>query len=296
VNEVPRQKKLIVEIRANEYEMRDANPNVPWAAAEIAEDAVRCRDAGASIIHFHARKSDGAPAFGAEAYREAVAAIRERSDILIHTTLGGPDRAASADDRIAHIVKLSEQGYRPDFVPLDMGTSNIDTFDTARRSFRSDEAVYVNTTRTLKQFAETLARLGIKPYLQIWNVPMLRWVTAFVMAGFVQPPLFVNFTMSSDRAFLAVHPGTAKGLNAYLDFLPDSVPIEWGATLAGDDIAGLAEMIIDRGGHISVGLGDYAYGGLKNWQVADRIVRLATKLGCEIATPADVKRMLAMSA
>jgi 3-keto-5-aminohexanoate cleavage enzyme len=85
---VPRKKKLIIEIRANEYEMRDANPNVPWAAAEIAEDAVRCREVGASIIHFHARKSDGAPAFGSEAYREAVAAIRERSDILIHTTLG----------------------------------------------------------------------------------------------------------------------------------------------------------------------------------------------------------------
>ena len=89
---------------------------------------------------------------------------------------------------------------------------------------------------------------------------MLRWVAAFVMAGFVKPPIFMNFTMSSDRAFLAVHPGTAKGLNAYLDFLPESVPVEWGATLAGDDIAGLAEMIIDRGGHISVGLGDYAYG------------------------------------
>lgn len=293
---MPRGKRLIVEIRANEYEMRDANPNVPWTAAEIAEDAVRCREVGASIIHFHARKPDGAPAFGSEAYREVVAAIRERSDILIHTTLGGPDRVASADDRIAHIVKLSEQGYRPDFVPLDMGTSNIDTFDTARRSFRSDEATYVNTTRTLRQFAETLARLGVKPYLQIWNVPMLRWVAAFVMAGFVKLPLFMNFTMSSEQAFLAVHPGTAKGLSAYLDFLPESVPIEWGATLAGDDIARVAEMIIDRGGHISVGLGDYAYDGLKNWQVADKIVRLATKLGCEIATPADVKQMLAMSA
>jgi 3-keto-5-aminohexanoate cleavage enzyme len=293
---VPRKKKLIVEIRANEYEMRDANPNVPWTAAEIAEDAVRCREAGASIIHFHARKPDGAPAFGWEAYRETVAAIRERSDILIHTTLGGPDGAAAADDRIAHIVRLSEQGYGPDFVPLDMGTSNIDTFDTARRSFRSDEATYVNTTRTLKHFAATLKRLDIKPYLQIWNVPMLRWVAAFVTAGFIEPPLFVNLTMSSDRAFLAVHPNTAQGLSAYLDFLPESTPMEWGATVAGDDIACLAEMIIDKGGHLSAGLGDYAYDGLKNWQVADRIVRLATKLGCDIATPAEVRQMLAISA
>ena len=231
---------------------------------------------GHSIIHFHARRSDGAPAFGAQAYREAVAAIRERSDILIHTTLGGPDRVASGGRPHRAYRQIVGEGYPPDFVPLDMGTSNIDTFDTARRSFRSDEAIYVNTTRTLKQFAQTFARLGIKPYLQIWNVPMLRWVAAFVIAGFVKPPLFYEFHHEQRAGVsLRANIGMAKGLNAYLDFLPESVPIEWGATLAGDDIAGLAEIIIDRGGHISVGLGDYAYEGLKNWQIADRIVQAA---------------------
>jgi uncharacterized protein (DUF849 family) len=291
---VPRKKKLILEIRANEYEMRDVNPNVPWTAAEIAEDAVRCRNLGASIIHFHARKADGAPAFGAEAYREVIAAIRDKADILVHTTLGGPDRVASAEERIAHIVKLTEQGCRPDFVPLDMGSSNVDMFDTERRVFRTEEGTYVNTTRTLRLFADTLIRLGIKPYLQIWNIPMLRWVASFEKAGYIKPPLFMNFTMSSERAYLAVHPGTAKGLSAYLDFLPEGVPVEWGATLAGADIASLAEMIVERGGHISVGIGDHSYDGLKNWQVAERIVKQVSKLGCEIATPADVRQMLGM--
>ncbi len=124
-----REKKLVIEVRINEYEMREANPNVPWTAQEIAADAAACRDAGASIVHFHARTAEGGAAFGHEAYRAAIGEIRGQSDILIHTTLGGPDRIASAEDRVAHIIELSEAGFRPDFAPLDMGTTNTDAFD-----------------------------------------------------------------------------------------------------------------------------------------------------------------------
>lgn len=291
---MPRKKKLILEIRANEYEMRDANANVPWSAEEIAADAARCREAGASIIHFHARAADGSPAFGADAYRAVIAAIRECSDLLIHSTLGASDRPGSAEERLAHIVRLAEDGYRPDFAPLDMGTSNIDMFDAGQRRFRSEEATYVNTTGTLRYFAETLARLGIKPYLQIWNVPMLRWAAAFETAGFVKAPLFMGLLLSQ-HAYLGVHPASVKGLEAYLGFLPEGVPLEWTAMVGGTDILPLADTILVQGGHISVGLGDYAYPGLSNAQVAEKIVRLADNLGIEVATPAEARRMLGMS-
>lgn len=66
-------KKLIIEVRINEYEMRDANPHVPWTPQEIASDAAACREAGASIVHFHARTPDGGAAFGHEAYRGVIA-------------------------------------------------------------------------------------------------------------------------------------------------------------------------------------------------------------------------------
>ncbi len=54
-------KKLIIEVRVNEYAMRDENPNVPWTPDEIARDAAAIQAAGASILHFHARKPDGSP-------------------------------------------------------------------------------------------------------------------------------------------------------------------------------------------------------------------------------------------
>jgi 3-keto-5-aminohexanoate cleavage enzyme len=61
-----RDKKLIIEVRINEYEMRQANPHVPWTAQEIAADAAACREAGASIVHFHARTAEGGAAVGHE--------------------------------------------------------------------------------------------------------------------------------------------------------------------------------------------------------------------------------------
>lgn len=293
-----RDKKLVIEVRINEYEMRTANPHVPWTAQEIAADAAACREAGASIVHFHARKPDGAPAFGEDAYREVIGEIRDRSDILIHSTLGGPDRIASAEDRVAHIIALSEAGYRPDFAPLDMGTTNIDGFDAAAGEFRSDEAVYVNTTKTLKYFAATLNRLGIKPNMQIWNIPMLRWAEAFYRAGYVPSPLMLNFGLSAG-GYMAAHPPTMRGLRAFLDFLPADMPCEWIVTLGFDSILPIAGEIIAEGGHLCIGLGDYHFrelGQPTNAELVRRIAAIAADLGCELATPAETKAMLAIGA
>lgn len=290
-------KKLIIEVRINEYEMRDANPHVPWTPREIAADAAACRDAGASIVHFHARTPDGGAAFGHDAYREVIAEIRAHSDILIHSTLGGPDRIATAEERVAHIVQLAEAGFRPDFAPLDMGTTNTDVFDPAAKAFRSDEHVYLNTTRTLRHFAETLRRLGIKPNMQIWSIPMLRWATAFHDAGLVGAPLLLNLSLS-DGGFIATHPASLKGLRAYLDFLPAGVPCEWTVTLGGASILPLAAAIIAEGGHIAVGLGDYHFSELGrpgNAELVARLAEIAADVGRELATPAETKAMLALA-
>jgi uncharacterized protein (DUF849 family) len=290
-------KKLIIEVRINEYEMREANPHVPWTAQEIAADAAACRDAGASIVHFHARAPDGAPAFGEEAYREVIGEIRGHSDILIHSTLGGPDRIASAEDRVAHVIALTEAGYRPDFAPLDMGTTNIDAVDLATSQFRSDENTYVNTTKTLRYFAETLNRLHIKPDMQIWNIPMLRWAEAFYRAGFVSAPLWLNFGLSGG-GYMAAHPPTMRGLRAFLDFLPADIPSEWIVTLGWQSILPITDAIVAEGGHIAIGLGDYHFqelGQPDNAELVRRVAAIAADVGREVATPAETKAMLAIA-
>jgi 3-keto-5-aminohexanoate cleavage enzyme len=85
-------KKLIIEARMIEYEMRDRNPDVPWTPEEIASDAAACRCAGAAIVHFHARTPDGAPEPRVDITKEIIRRLRESSDILIGPALGSLNR------------------------------------------------------------------------------------------------------------------------------------------------------------------------------------------------------------
>ena len=94
-------KKLIIEVRVNEYALRAGNAHVPWTAAELGRDARAIRDAGAAVIHFHARKDDGAPAHGTEDYAAAIRAIRDNSDLIVHPTLG-QIIVAGQEERIRH--------------------------------------------------------------------------------------------------------------------------------------------------------------------------------------------------
>jgi uncharacterized protein (DUF849 family) len=291
------QKKLIIEMRLNEYEMRDRNRNVPWTADELARDAAACREAGASIVHFHARTADGAPAFDYESYRDVIQAIRASSDVLIHPTLGGPAHNASASDRLAHVVRLAESNVRPDFVPMDMGTSNVDIFDEAAGRFVTQDQIYFNTTETLRYFAEQLRKLGVKPSLEIWSIPMMRLAKAFHRLGLLDEPLLLSLNLI-EGGLITAHPGTAKGLRAHLDFLPEDARHEWFVTFFGGNLLNLAGMVIVEGGHIATGIGDYPYpelGQPTNADIARRIAQIAADAGREVATPAEAREMLGLN-
>src|SRR3954468_18608993 len=131
--------KLIIECRVNEYAPRDRNPNVPWSRDEIAADAKAVREAGASVVHFHARQADGSPEHAYEAYRDTVRAIRQASDILIHPTLGYVTLNAPAAERLSHIRRMVEDGTPPDIAPMDMGSTNVSVLDEQGRYLPDQE-------------------------------------------------------------------------------------------------------------------------------------------------------------
>ena len=114
--------KLIIEARVNEFMMREeGNPNVPYTPHEIAADAVKCREAGAAILHFHARRPDGAPDHDAETYAETVGRILAASDILVHPTLGYATLDAGPEARLAHILKMAADPKRSDMNYISTG-------------------------------------------------------------------------------------------------------------------------------------------------------------------------------
>jgi 3-keto-5-aminohexanoate cleavage enzyme len=288
-------KKLIIEVRVNEYAMRDANPHVPWSAEEIAQDAAECREAGAAIVHFHARGPAGEPAFGLESYRAPIAAIRARCDMLTYPTLGAFERPLSAQDRMAHIVQLASLGEAPDIAPMDMGSTNADRFDKASGWFTSEDRTYINSHATLRYFAQTLRQAGVKPQLVCWNLPMLRSATAFLRAGLIEQPAWIYLGLS--EASLAHHPASLRGLMALVDFLPTDIRHEWTVALTGANLLPLAATAVALGGHVSIGIGDHGYpelGAPRNAELVRRVAALARDNGRELATPADAREMLGM--
>lgn len=288
-------KKLIIECRVNEYAPRSRNPNVPWSTAEIAGDAAAVREAGASVVHFHARKPDGSPEHAYESYRDTVRAIRQASDILIHPTLGYVTLNAPAAERLSHIRRMVEEGSAPDIAPMDMGSTNVSVLDeTGRYIPELEERVYQNSTATLHYFADHIRQYRLKPYLQVWNISFMRELNQFFKLGWLDAPVFAEF-VCTDNHCIGGHPGTAKGLQAFIDFLPAGVPVEWTVCNYGGNLLPLVAQAISQGGHVSIGLGDYHYNELgtpNNAELVARVADIARSLGREVATPSEARQIL----
>lgn len=290
-------KKVIIEARVNEYMARDVNPNVPFTPDEIAEAAVACREAGAAICHYHARNADGSPNHDPDTYFETIRKIREATDILIHPTLGQVTLKSSDEARLQHIVRASEDpALRPDFAPIDIGSTNVDVYDAAARRMKTDELAYVNTPKTCAYFAGRMREIGVKPVLVSWTIPFTRMAEAFLDMGLVDQPAYLLFALS-DSGYLGGHPGSIRGLMAHLEFLPKGFRYEWSVNNKVGNLFGPAALALELGGHVAIGLGDYPYpelGTPTNAEVVTRLVQMAEGFGREPATPAEARAMLGM--
>ena len=287
--------KLIIEVRVNEYMMRDVNPHVPWTAGELARDAAAIQAEGASVLHFHARKPDGAPAHDYEAYRDAVQAIRQASDLLVHSTLG-QNTVAGDSARTAHIVRLAEDGLAPEFASVDLGSTNIDIWDPVARAYTSTTKVYVNSTATLAHLLRSFKAVGVRPAIACWSIPFLRTIEPFFEMGLLSGPLYV-LLIHTGGGQLGGHPPTAAGLRAFLDHMPDR-PIHWSVCSKPGNLFPNAATAIQQGGHVSIGIGDHDYAELgtpTNAELVRRVVELAHACGREVATPDEARRMLAVT-
>lgn len=291
--------KLIIEVRVNEYAPRESNRLIPFTADELGRDAAAVHSAGASIIHFHPRKPDGAPAHDLVDYEAAITQIRRQSGVLINPTLGQITVGGSALDRLRPIEALARNPLlRPELCGIDPGSTNIDVYDSTARRFRSGDRVYANSHDTLQHFCRRLRELGIKPALACWSIPFVRSACALIDMGLIDdPPYF--FFVCGEGGTLGAHPATPEGLRAFTDHLPRHRNLVWSVGCKGGNLFPLAMAAIAAGGHVAIGIGDYPYpelGQPSNAQLVDEVVRLARLVGREVATPAEARTLLGISA
>ena len=290
---------MIIEARINEYAMRDANPHVPWTADEIADAAARCREAGASILHYHARADDGSPLQTFEQNAEIIRRVRARSDMLILPTLGFFSNDEDPASRIGCMLELARDPQtKPDLAPIDTGSVNLETYDAATGAFAHAERVYENSTASLVHYAKALKQAGIKPKLVCWSIGFVRRAAAMMQAGLIDEPGYFLLNMT-DGPYITGHPGTPRGLQALVEFLPADRPCVWTANIVGGSLIDLAPFVARSGGNIAPGIGDYAYseiGAPANEEVVRRVAEIARANGREIATPDEARRMLKLPA
>jgi uncharacterized protein (DUF849 family) len=290
------QRKLIIQVRLNEGMSKEGNSHTPYSPEEIARAAIDCYRAGASVVHYHARDPDtGAPSSSIELYAEVVRQIKQECDLIIMPTLGA-SALPTAEERLAQILVMAKDPLtKPDAIPVDMLTSNMDRYDPAETAFITEERIYMNTTKMLKHLCTASKKAGVKPAAMMWDVSGVRLTTIFVELGLFEEPLFCECALFRDGFESFGHPATADGLEALLRFMPAGSDWQWFADTTGGNDFPVATLAMARGGHVCVGLGSHHYaefGHPTNAGLVKRTVELAKLMNRAVATTTEAREML----
>jgi len=292
---------LIVEAAVNGVTSKSTNPNCPETPAEIAADAVACFRAGAAIVHNHNADFavDGARA--ADLYLEAWRPVlREVPDAILYPTLGF---GVGIAERFAHVEHLAKQGLRMSFV--DTGSVNLGATDDEGLP-GGTEFVYVNSFADIRHKVAVCEKYGLAPSIAIFEPGFLRTALAYERAGRMPKGAFIKLYFGAYRGYLGGRgrgaafglPPTARALDAYLELLEGS-HLPWAVAVLGGDVveSGMAELALERGGHVRVGLKDYAGDRQpKNVELVAEIVALGRRAGRAVANPARAAELLGMRA
>ncbi|OHV30934.1 MULTISPECIES: 3-keto-5-aminohexanoate cleavage protein [Pseudofrankia] len=290
--------KLIIEVRINEGTPRDISPHVPYSPEEIADQAIECWRRGASVVHYHARDPEtGAQSSEVDLYADVVRRIKQESDLITFPTLGA-SMLPTVEERVAHILEMAKDpATRPDGIPVDMLTTNLDRYDSRRREFASVDRVYLNTTKMLTDLCETVSAVGVRPVPMMWNIAGVRLTEAFLEMGLYQEPLFCELTVFADPFVSYGHPATIRGLHALLDFVPPRANWQWLTSVIGGNAFPVLAGAIEAGGHVAIGVADHSYPELglpTNAELVARVVEMARSMGREVATAAEAREMLGL--
>lgn len=289
---------LIIEAAINGATPKTRNRNVPISPDEISIDALRCLDAGAAILHNHI---DDFSISGREAADRYLAGwspvMREHPDAVLYCTVavGG-----SVEARFAHVPPLADSGLMRMGV-LDPGSVNLGAAGEDGLP-GPIEFVYANSYNDIRYVVTQLSECRLGPSISIFEPGFLRTALVYHRAGQLPPGAFVKFYFGGDQGYLGGKasgvtfglPPTSKALDAYLEMM-NGCDLPWAVAVIGGDIvaSGLARRALELGGHVRVGLEDYA--GPRqptNVELIEEVTALAHAIGRPVADAAAASRLL----
>lgn len=253
---------------------RSQTPYLPLTPQEVADEAARCRDAGAAVIHLHVRTDAGQSTQSAERFAQVIEAIRRACDCIVQTSTGGAV-GMSVDERAGPLA------CRPEMATLNCGTINF------------GDDVFINTRPDIRRLAAAIRAAGSMPELECYEVGHIDEALALVAEGAVEAPLHFQFVLGVKGAI-----GARDDVVRYLRSLlpPGST---WGVAATGRFQQPMTELAMRLGGHARVGLEDNIYwtkGVLAEGSapLVSRAAAYARSVGREPADPARARKLLGL--
>lgn len=250
-------------------------PGLPVTPAEIAAETYECWKAGASVVHLHVRDDAGNACMEYEKFRESVALIREKCDIVINmTTAGGfgvPD-----DKRILPLDLI------PEMATMDAGSMNV-----------KGDFVFHNSISFLEKLGRRTQELGIRPEIEVMDSGMVYTALRLMEQGYIKQPYHFQFVLGMENGMAA----TVDNLVYMKNLLPPGAT--WSAFGVGKAHLTILMATLALGGHVRVGMEDNIYldAGQKassNVDFVERTKQIIELNNKQAATPEETRAILGL--
>ncbi len=278
------------------------SPHLPITADEIAAAAIGAWEAGAAIVHLHARDpKDGRPDQRPEAFAPFLSKIRKACDVVVNITTGGAPTMA-VDERLKPCAH-----FKPEVASLNMGSMNFGLFPMLARfkEFKhdwerpylagSDERIFRNTFKDIELILTTCAANGTRFEVECYDIGHLYTLRHFADRGLVKPPFFIQ-SVFGILGGIGPHPEDVAHMRRTADRLFGDQYI-WSVLGAGRNQLPIAAQSVALGGNVRVGLEDSLWIGPgqlaeTNAQQVRAARQIIEGLGLELASPAEARALL----
>lgn len=278
-------------------------PYLPVTPKQIADEAVRAYEAGAAVAHIHVRDPQtGAPSPSLDLFREVVTEVKSRCNMVLCLTTGG-GLGMTTEQRVATV-----RTFKPELASFNFGSMNFALFPVVSRYKEwkfpwepqylgmSEDFVFTNTFKTLKEFCGYFEENQTKPELEIYDVGMINNVAYMIQAGHLKKPVYMQFVMG----ILGGIPATAENVLFMYETARKQIgDFQWSVCAAGRHQMNIYTMALLLGGNARVGLEDNMYvekGRMakSNAEQVEKIVRIARELGIDPATADEARQILGL--
>ena len=298
--------KLIITAAITGGASPEGNPYLPKTPKEQIQATVDAWNAGASVVHIHARNPETCKAeHRAPFFAEAIAGIKERCDIIVNCTTGGSGKRCDGDwlfnevpeesvkGRISVIPELcKDPRTKPDIASFNAGSPVIDIYSQSKDDFAL-KFVMVHTFPDMVYIANIMKECGVKPELECYDIGMINNCIFLRDIGALEEPLYFQCVLG----VLGQIPATIDNLIHMHRSIPQGSP--WSVCAVGLSEWPMATTAVLLGGHVRVGFEDNIYLSKRvqaksNAEMVEKVVRIARELDREIASPEEARTILGL--